>query len=144
VIAYYIQAILPRGWGASSKPKGLTWPLKYKGQRLFSVYLTVTRSWAYFHAPVLPEAVTLDTAVQKTFFEYLLGVNHVLYMAKLGIGQASQVLLMLEVPTQELDFEMFRLTTRMLGTYLDFYGREIQIMAFLQADRRLMDELGVR
>jgi hypothetical protein len=144
VIAYYLQAVLPRGWGASSKPKGITWPLKYKGQRLFNVYLTITRSWAYFYAPVLPEAVAPDEAVHKTFCEYLLGVNHVLYMAKLGIGQASQVLLMLEVPTQEFDFEMFRLATRLLGTYLDLYGREIQIMAHLPTDRRLMEKLGVR
>jgi hypothetical protein len=144
VIAYYLHAVLPRGWGASSKPKGITWPLKYKGQRLFSVYLTITRSWAYFHAPVLPEAVALSEVVQKTFYEYLLGVNHVLYMAKLGLSDAGQVLLMLEVPTQEFDFEMFRLVTRLLGTYLDLYGREIQIMAHLPTDPRLMEKFGVR
>ncbi len=144
VIAYYLQAVLPRGWGASSKPKGITWPLKYKGQRLFSVYLTITRSWAYFHAPVLPEAVTLSEGVQKSFFEYLLSVNHVLYMAKLGLSDAGQVLMMLEVPTQEFDFEMFRLVTRLLGTYLDLYAREIQIIAHLQTDQRLMEKLGVR
>jgi hypothetical protein len=144
VIAYYLQAVLPRGWGASSKPKGITWPLKYKGQRLFSVYLTVTRSWAYFHAAVLPDAVAPGEAVQATFFEYLLGVNHVLYMAKLGLSDAGHVLLMLEVPTQAFDFEMFRLATRLLGTYLDLYGREIQIMARLETDPRLMEKLGVR
>jgi hypothetical protein len=148
VIASYLQAVLPRGWGASSKPKGITWPLKYKGQRLFSVYLTITRSWAYFHAPVLPEAVALSEAVQKTFCEYLLGVNHVLYMAKLALSNSitngGQVLFMLEVPTQEFDFEMFRLVTRLLGTYLDLYGREIQIMAHLPTDPRLMEKLGVR
>ena len=67
-----------------------------------------------------------------------------LYMAKLGFSDAGQVLMMLEVPTQEFDFEMFRLVTRMLGTYLDLYGREIQIMAHLQTDQRLMEKLGVR
>jgi hypothetical protein len=144
VIAYYLQAVLPRGWGASSKPKGVTWSLKYKGQRLFGVYLTITRSWAYFHAPVLPEVVALSETVQKTYFEYLLAVNHVLYMAKLGLSDAGQTLLMLDVPTQEFDFEMFRLVTRLLGTYLDLYGREIQIMAHLQTDPRLMEKLGVR
>jgi hypothetical protein len=143
VIAYYLQAVLPRGWGASSKPKGVTWPLKYKGQRLFSVYLTITRSWAYFHAPVLPEAVALSEVVQKTYYEYLLGVNHVLYMAKLGLSDAGQTLLMLDVPTQEFDFEMFRLVTRLLGTYLDLYAREIQIMAYLPTHPRLMDRLGI-
>jgi hypothetical protein len=144
VIANYLQAVLPRGWGASSKPKGITWALKYKGQRLFNVYLTITRSWAYFHAAVLPEAVVLGEAVQQTFYDYLLGVNQVLYMAKLGLSDAGHALLMLEVPTQSFDFEMFRLATRLLGTYLDLYGREIQIMAHLQSDPRLMEKLGVR
>ena len=65
-------------------------------------------------------------------------------MAKLGLSDAGQVLMMLEVPTQEFDFEMFRLVTRLLGTYLDLYGREIQIMAHLQTDQRLMEKLGVR
>ncbi|RPI98435.1 MAG: hypothetical protein EHM39_07970 [Chloroflexi bacterium] len=143
ILMTYIMAILPRGWGAKSKPKGITWPLKYKGQRLFDVYLTVSRSWAYFHAPVLPEAGRADPSVQAAFFEYLLSVNQVLYMAKLGIGEHDQALLMLEVPTQELDFDMFRLVTRMLGTYLDLYAREIQIMAHLHNDRRLMEKLGV-
>jgi hypothetical protein len=143
VLAYYLQAILPRGWGAKSKPKGITWPLKYKGQRLFDVYLTVSRSWAYFHAPVLPEAGSLDPSIQQVFYEYLLSVNQVLYMAKLGLGERDQALLMLEVPTQELDFELFRLVTRMLGTYLDLYAREVQIMAHLHNDHRLMEKLAV-
>ena len=39
---------------------------------------------------------------------------------------------------------MFRLATRLLGTYLDLYGREIQIMARLETDSRLMEKLGVR
>jgi hypothetical protein len=144
VIASYIQAVLPRGWGARSKPKGITWPLKHKGQRLFEAYLTVSRSWAYFHVPVLPETMQLNAAVQPTFFEYLLGVNRVLYMAKLGLSVTDQVLMMLEVPAQELDFDMFRLVTQMLEAYLDLYAREIQIMSNLQVDRRLMELLGVR
>jgi hypothetical protein len=32
----------------------------------------------------------------------------------------------------------------MLGTYLDLYAREVQIMAHLHNDRRLMEKLGVR
>ena len=78
---------------------------------------------------------------QQTFCEYLLAINQTLFMAKIGlsdsISSSGQVLLMLEVPTQEFDFEMFWLVTRLLGAYLDLYGREIQIMAHLQADPRL-------
>ncbi|MCD4684857.1 MAG: hypothetical protein K8S97_02840 [Anaerolineae bacterium] len=31
VAASYIRAVEPRGWGIRSKPKGVTWPMAYKG-----------------------------------------------------------------------------------------------------------------
>ena len=143
VVAYYIRAVEPRGWFARSKPKGITWPLVYKGQRTFEVYLTVTKAWTYFHIPALPEetAAITDVAVQRAFWDYLLNVNTILHLAKLGLGERDQVLLMLDLPTQELDFEMFRLATRLLATYIDLYAREVQIMSRLESDPRLLERL---
>jgi hypothetical protein len=51
--------------------------------------------------------------------------------------------LMLETPTQELDFDLFRFITRLLAAYLDLYAREIQLMAHLPADQQLMNYLNV-
>ncbi len=145
VIAYYLRAVEPHGWGARSKPKGITWPLGYKGQRMFEVYLTVTKSWSYFHIPSVLEAPAYPTeehlAVQRAFLEYLLQINDAWYLAKIGMNEAHQVLVMLEIPTQELDFEMFRLVTRLLATYLDLYAREIQLMSLLPSDRSLLEKL---
>lgn len=145
VMAYYVRAVEAQGWGARSKPKGITWLLGYKGQRMFEAYLTVTRSWTYFHIPALirlPAAgAEIDPAVRQAFFSYLLGVNDALYMAKLGIDEHDQVILMLELPTQELEFDFFRTITRLLGAYLDLYAREIQIMSNLPADQKLMEML---
>lgn len=148
VIAYYIRSVETQGWGARSKPQGVTWSLGYKGQRMFNAYLTITRSWTYFHIPALLRlpgpADGMNAAAQQTFLAYLLGINNAWYMAKLGIDEQDQVLLMLELPTQELEFDTFRMIIRLLGTYLDFYAREIQIMANLPADQKLMQMLASR
>jgi hypothetical protein len=141
VIGYYVKAVEGRGWGLRDKPKGITWLLGYKGQRMFEAYLTVTKPWAYFHVPVPLEVPAdlhrADPTVQAALLAYLLRVNDAWYMAKLGTDEQDRVLLMLELPTQELDFDRFRMVTFLLATYLDTYAREIQIMAHLESDRQL-------
>ncbi len=148
VMAYYLRAVQAWGWGLRARPRGVTWPLVYKGQRLFEGYLTVTQSWSYFHIPALlrvPVAETgADPAARRAWLAYLLGVNDAWYMAKLGVDENERVMLMLEVPTPALDFDLFRQLTRLLGAYLDLYARELQIMANLPADRALLDLLATR
>lgn len=139
-VAYYLRAMEPWGWGIKSKPQGITWRLGYKGQRLFEVFLTISPAWAYFHVPLLADAPALhraDPALAHAFLAYLLRLNDAWYMAKVGLDDAGNVLLMLDVPTLALDFEMFRRVTRLLGTYLDYTAREVQIMARLEADPHL-------
>lgn len=144
VIAYYVRSVEASGWGARRKPKGITWLLGYKGHRLFEAYLTVTRAWSYFQLPILLDpSQSVDPGVQAALYEYVLSVNQVLYLAKLGLNEAGQIVLMVDLPTQELDFDRFRLVTRLLAQYVDLYAREIQIMAHLSADQRLMDYLEV-
>lgn len=148
VIAYFVRAVEARGWGMRDKPKGITWLLGYKGQRLFEVYLTITRAWAYFHISVLDQAPvageTAGEAVREAFLGYLLSANDAWFMAKLGIDARDRTLVMLDVPTPELDFDTFRMVTQLLATYLDLYAREIQIMAHLPSDPRLAERLAYR
>lgn len=145
VLAYYMRAVEPRGWWLRGKARGVTWPLVYKGQRLFPAYLTLTRAWAYLQVVVLPEAPVLapqvDDALRLAFLDYLLRVNDAWFMAKVGLDDAGRVLAMVEVPTLELDFETFRKATALLATYLDLYAREIQIMAHLTTDARLAERV---
>jgi hypothetical protein len=140
-VAYYVRAVEGRGWGLRGKPSGVTWPLGYKGQRLFDVFFSVSPAWATFQVPVLagsPAALASpEEAVRAAFLRYLLRVNDAWYMAKLGLTATGQPILMLEVPTQELDFDLFRQCTRLIASYLDFYARELQIMAELERDHRL-------
>ena len=144
VIAYYMRSVEAAGWGVHRQPKGITWRLSYKGHRLFEVYLTITRSWSYFQLSILPAPPkSTDPGEQAALFEYMLGVNQVLYLAKLGLNDAGQIVLMADLPTQELDFDRFRLITRLLAQYVDLYAREIQIMAHLSTDTKLKRYLNV-
>lgn len=140
-VAYYVRAVEGYGWGLRAKPSGMTWPLGYKGQRVFDVFFSVSPAWAYFQVPMLPgipaALSSRDDAVRAAFLRYLLRVNDAWYMAKLGLTAAGQPIMMLEVPTQELDFDLFRLCTRLIASYLDFYSRELQIMAELERDHKL-------
>ena len=143
-LALYLKSIEPEGWGAREKPAGQTWHLGYKGRlRLFEVYLTPTASWTYFQLPVLveprPSALQAEGKIQAAFLNYLLRLNDVLYMAKFGLDDEGQVLLLLELPTEALDFPLFHLATRTLARYLDGYAQEVQIMASLDRDRYLTD-----
>ena len=141
-LALYLKSVEPEGWGIREKPAGQTWHLGYKRQlRLFEVYLTLMASWAYFQAPVLveprPPALQAEGEIQAAFLHYLLRLNDALYMARLGLDDDGQVLLLLELPTEALDFPLFRLAIRTLACYLDGYAREVQIVAWLDRDRHL-------
>ncbi|MCD4684856.1 MAG: hypothetical protein K8S97_02835 [Anaerolineae bacterium] len=87
------------------------------------------------------DGAQFDLATELAFLEYLLSVNDAWYMAKLGLDEAGQVLVMLEVPTPDLDFETFRMVAHLLATYLDLYAREMQIMAHLPSDPKLAERL---
>jgi hypothetical protein len=147
VVFRYINGIKASHWILKEEPRNLgqSWHLAYKGfsSRLFDVYLTLTRNWAYFQIPVLLSRVPSvlleeDIRLQALFFKYLLQLNELWYMARLSLGVDSSLLLLLEIPTEALDFTLFQLATSTLATYLNRYGQEMQIMASLQLDQDLI------
>ena len=143
----YIKGIEVSRWGIFDEPDGSIWHLGYKGRlRVFDVYLNCTKTWTYFQVPVLvdriaPVLLSPETQDQLVFLKYLLRLNYVWFMAKMGISTEGQVLLLLEIPTETLDFALFQYATHTLATYLDRYEQEIQIMASLQHDRQLTELL---
>ncbi len=146
-IVRYIQNLSIAGWGIKESPRDLTWHLGYKGLlRVYDVYLNVTKMWAYFQVPILVDRVAPvlsagNLEAQSLFLEYLLKLNATWFMAKIGISEADQVLLLVEVPVETLDFSLMQFLARTIGTYLDRYGQEIQIMALLHNDPRLSELL---
>lgn len=141
----YIKGVESRQWLLKEEPKdaGLSWHLGYRGRfRLFNSYLAVTKNWTYFQVPLLVEATPSvlleeDLRLQVLFLKYLLQLNMLWFMARLGISKDGCLLLLMDVPTETLDFALFQLATSTLANYLDRYEQELQIMASLQHDRQL-------
>lgn len=147
-IARYLKGIEANQWGVRTTPQGLglNWHLGYKGRlRVFDVYLTISKNWTYFQIPMLleriPSVLMEDIHVQNLFYKYLLQLNYIWFMAKLGLTAEGYLILLLEVPTEMLDFTLFQQATGTLSTYLDGYIQEIQIMASLHHDQELVELL---
>lgn len=142
----YVRMVEPYGWAVRTTPRGPYWHFGYKNRlRLYEAYAVITRAWCSFRVPVLlePRASVLGapTAAAAACLEYLLRLSDTWHVAKPGVDEHGQVLLLLEVPTEALTPELFRAVTRTIGTYLDRYGQEIQIMATLDQDQPLAEAL---
>lgn len=148
-MASYLKGIESNQWRVRSAPQGLglNWNLGYKSRlRQFDATLTISQNWVYLQVPILMEFVPSvltsdDIELQALFLNYLLRLNCAWYMAKLGLYTNGYLLLLLELPTETLDFSLFQLATSTVATYLDRYVQEIQIMASLQHDQQLIELL---
>ncbi len=148
-MAGYLKGIEANRWRVTSAPQGLglQWNLGYKSRlRQFDATLVVSQNWVYLQVPLLMDFVpsvlaSEDIKLQSVFLNYLLRLNCAWYMAKLGLYTNGYLLLLLELPTETLDFSLFQLATNTVATYLDRYMQEIQIMASLQHDQQLIELL---
>ena len=137
---------LGSNWGTRGELLAFPWHIGYKNiLRIFEVYCTISRNWASFQVPLLLDQVetvlSANLQEQAFFMEYLLRLSETWFVAKPGINTNKQVLLLLELPTEALDFSLLQFMTRTISTYIDRYGQEIQIMAALQQDTRLIELL---
>ncbi len=142
----FIKSVEPDGWGQLEAPQGQSWHLGYKGHlRMFDVYFFLTKSWATFQVPVLietkPPALGLDYRIRALFLRYLLRLNDELYMVKFGVDEDGQVLLMLELPLEDLNFHLFLFAIRTISRYLETYTQELEIIASPERDSHIFDLL---
>lgn len=138
----YMGALQGSGWGIVRSLQDFPWDLGYKNRlRSFHTYFTISRNWATFQIPLIDERVETvlkaNSEMRTLFVRYLLRLNDLWFMAKLGINVHNQVLLLLEIPAETFNFSLLRFITRTISTYIDRYAQEIQIMAALQKDPRL-------
>lgn len=134
------------GWGIRNELFTFPWHIGYKNiLRIFEVYCTISRNWVSFQVPLLLDQVETvldaDLQAQAFFMEYLLRLSDTWFMAKTGINTNKQVLMLIEVPTEAFDFSLLQFITRTISTYIDRYIQEVQIMAALQQDTRLIELL---
>lgn len=129
-------------WGSMKKPVGPSWHLGYKGRlRLYDAYFGVSNSWAVFQIPVLlrkGSSEPLNPRAQRLFLRYLLRLNDELYMSKFGLSEDGQILLLVELPVQELNYELFLFAIRTISKYLELYTQELEIMAAPERDEQIL------
>ena len=143
IFADFIRSAALEGWGTDAQPQEQTWLLKHRGRlRIYEAYLSLTESWAAFQVPVLigdkAAALRLDYSVRALFLRYLLRLNDQLYMVKFGVDEDGRVLLLLELPCQELNYNLFRFAVRTIGKYLERYSQELEILALPERDKHIL------
>lgn len=146
-VALYFSAVEHQGWHLRPELSPNDWQAVYKGrERKFNVYLSFSRSWAYFQVPLAGEPGTTDQRsdhCRKALYRYLLASNQQIFWAKFGLDAAGQVLLMLDVPMATFELKRFRLAAETLARYADDFSYEIQIMSDLDRDPQLADTLQI-
>jgi hypothetical protein len=134
------------GWIIKEELHAFPWHIGYINfLRYFDVYCTISRNWFSLQVSLLVDQIrtVLQANLPEQAFcmEYLLRLNNLWFLAKTGIDVHNQILLLVELPTEAFDFPLLRIVTRTIAAYLDSYSQEIQIMASLQQDSRLLELL---
>ena len=135
----FVSKIEMYNWGPMKKPVGQSWHLGYKSPlRLYHAYFGVSNSWAAFQIPVLLNRESIKpSGSQRLFLRYLLRLNDELCFVKFGIGEDGQILLLVELPIHELDYELFLFAIRTISKYLELYAQELEIMAAPELDQNI-------
>lgn len=150
-IKLFMSGLETEGWYVMEKPRSAIWHIGYKGRRMFEAHLTSSKHWLYMQVPFVGKSLASVLRTQKLshegllqrklFLKYLLHLNQHWFMARLAISTDDQVLLLMEVPTETLNFALFRHLTLTVSTYLDRFEREIQNVAALPDNKRLFELL---
>jgi hypothetical protein len=153
----FLHTVAAMGWSGPKTAGPNSWELRYKGDRGHSsAYLTAGPAWAYLQVPLLhdglsatdgetrPHVMPSEAEARQLYTHYLLHLNDALYMAKIGLDEEDRAILSLELPTDVLTADLFRLAARTVARYLDDYTQEVQIMAALDGDGRLRRWLASR
>jgi hypothetical protein len=138
----FVLSVRLENWGARERAQGDVWKLLYKGRlRTYDVYFTLTKSWVAFQVPVLrevkPSALHSDDHYRALFLRYLLRLCDEFYMVKFGLDEEGQLLFLLELPLQELNYDLFLLATRTISRYLESHTQELEIMASPDRDENI-------
>jgi hypothetical protein len=142
----FVRSVALENWWPLEAPSRDTWKLGYKGRlRLYDVYLSVSASWCIFQVPLLleakPSALRLGHDARALFLRYLLRLNDAFYMVKFGIDEGGRVLLLLELPLQNLTYELFLFAVRTISSYLENYTQELEIVASPERDKKIFELL---
>ena len=113
------------GWKYEFEEGSRTWHTGFRGDASnFSIFIHLTENWIYFTISPYVNAPA-EPACEQHLNAYLLRLNHVINMAKFAVDLDGDVVLSVELPTENLVFSEFADGLNALSYYADLHYREI-------------------
>lgn len=107
------------GWQYEYDSTTTTWVTGFRGETAnFNVLVHLTESWLYFIVSPFVNAPRSDACEQR-LHQHLLRLNHTINMAKFSIDTDGDVVLTVELPTENLGYSHFCDGLNALSYYAD-------------------------
>lgn len=132
-VRVYFKRLSKNGWQvADEKPDAHTFVASYFSQeKTHHIYFSLTAGWAYFQAPLATTAYDPLSILPI----YLMELNDQIYWAKFSLlevrfskGLYDQVILTLDMPSDALDFSLFKQAALTVSHYLDAYYYDLALL----------------
>lgn len=109
------------GWQYEYDDRTTTWVTGFRGETSnFRVLVHLTENWLYFIISPFVNAPRAGACEQR-LQQYLLRLNHTINMAKFSVDKDGDVVLTVELPTENLSYSQFCDGLNALSYYADEY-----------------------
>lgn len=113
------------GWQYEFDQETTAWHTGFRGDiSNFNIFVHLTENWIYFSITPFVNAPTHPGCIAK-LHQYLLRLNHLINLAKFGIDAEGDVVLTVELPTENLVYSEFADGLNALSFYADDFYRNI-------------------
>ena len=133
------------GWQYEYDTTTQTWLTGFRGDTSnFNVMVHLTDDWLYFVISPFVNAPRTDDCERPLYF-HLLRLNHAINMAKFSLDNDGDVVLTVELPTENLDYSEFSDGINALSFYAD--GNYLDVLNLAQdaeyVPSRIADDVGM-
>ncbi len=113
------------GWQYEYDEKMNTWHTGFRGQACnFNIFVHLTENWIIFSISPFVNAPE-DDRCRVNLHAYLLKLNYLINMAKFSLDEEDDLVLTVELPTENFQYSDFEDGLNALSYYGDTYYREI-------------------
>jgi hypothetical protein len=124
-VAAIHQFFATYGWRYDFDEPTVTWHTGFRGDNAnFNIFVHLTGNWLYFTICPLVNAPG-DPECERKLHQHLLRLNNSINMAKFGIDNDGDVVLTVELPTENLDYSEFADGLNAISYYSDAHYLEI-------------------
>lgn len=117
------------GWQFEYDPSTRTWLTGFRGDTSnFDVLVHLTDDWLYFIISPFVNAPREENC-ERGLYLHLLRVNHAINMAKFSVDSDGDVVLTVELPTENLDYSEFADGINALSYYADQHYMDVLNLA---------------